>query len=378
VFFFSLFPFITLRKEIQTMDFTEYLRILGWILTAAFPLVVVYLTGGPDKEPLLDDIEYENRKRKKALVEKREKKEAEEKKALLEASKESSKKSNKKKTSKKNKPSSITNATDVMQENKITEQQQQQQPRKRNNAKKEEKEDQSKVVVPAVVTKEEKDKKFTKKEKKKAATVVAEEKKSNEEEKKPLLVAAPEKNEEEKEEGVKEIDEHMDPTANYARVMRIRPEEEEEEWEAVPAEDGWSQVKSKFYIDYHIYICKLKSCRLGRRPHTATASSKLSFDRNAAINADQINNNIPGLDKKQRENLARQQKKKQQKAAADALQEERLRKHQKELEKIKIQEFYSSGKGKNTTWGKNGQQQRSSKIPNSTAGINEHGQLIWD
>ncbi|KAG2199358.1 hypothetical protein INT46_010568 [Mucor plumbeus] len=346
------------------MDFTEYLRILGWILTAAFPLVVVYLTGGPDKEPLLDDIEYENRKRKKALVEKREKKEAEEKKALLEASKEYPKKSNKKKTSKKNKPSSIANATDVMQENKITEQQQQQQqqqqqPRKRNNAKKEEKEDQSKVVVPAVVTKEEKDKKFTKKEKKKAATVVAEKKKSNEEEKKPLLVAAPEKNEEEKEEGVKEIDEHMDPTANYARVMRIKPEEEEEEWEAVPAEDGWSQVKS-------------------RRPHTATASSKLSFDRNAAINADQINNNIPGLDKKQRENLARQQKKKQQKAAADALQEERLRKHQKELEKIKIQEFYSSGKGKNTTWGKNGQQQRSSKIPNSTAGINEHGQLIWD
>lgn len=117
---------------------------------------------------------------------------------------------------------------------------------------------------------------------------------------------------------------------------------------------------------------------LGRRPHTSSASPKISIDRNAAINADQVDRYIPGLDKKQRENLARQQKKKQQKAAADALQAERLRKHQKELEKIKIQEFYSSGKGKNTPWGKNGQQQRSSKIPSSTAGINEHGQLIWD
>lgn len=357
------------------MDFTEYLRILGWILTAAFPLIVVYMTGGPDKEPLLDDIEYETRKRRKALAEKREKKEAEEKKALLEASKESPKKSNKKKANKKNKSSSITNDTDVVQENKVVEKQQ---PRKRNNAKKEGKEDQPNVVVPAVVTKEEEKKKPAKKEKKKAATVVVEEKKSNDEEKKPLLAAAIEKNEEEKDESVKEIDEHMDPTANYARVMRIRPEEEEEEWEAVPAEDGWSQVKSKFYIDYHFYICQLNAYQLGRRPHTATASPKPSIDRNAAINADQINNNIPGLDKKQRENLARQQKKKQQKAAADALQAERLRKHQKELEKIKIQEFYSSGKGKNTTWGKNGQQQRSSKMPNSTAGINEHGQLIWD
>ncbi|KAI8340402.1 hypothetical protein BD560DRAFT_339320 [Blakeslea trispora] len=37
----------------------------------------------------------------------------------------------------------------------------------------------------------------------------------------------------------------MDPTVNYARVMRIRPEEEEDDWEAVPYEEGWSQVKGK-------------------------------------------------------------------------------------------------------------------------------------
>jgi hypothetical protein len=83
------------------------------------------------------------------------------------------------------------------------------------------------------------------------------------------------------------------------------------------------------------------------------------------------------LDKKQRENLSRSQKNKEAKAAADKLQEERLKKHQKELEKLKIQEFYSSGKGKNTQWGKNGQKS-SSKVPQSTASVNEFGQLIWD
>lgn len=83
------------------------------------------------------------------------------------------------------------------------------------------------------------------------------------------------------------------------------------------------------------------------------------------------------LDKKQRENLSRSQKKKEAKAAADKLQEERLKKHKKELEKLKIQEFYSSGKGKNTPWGKNGAKS-SSKVPQSVASVNEFGQLIWD
>ncbi|KAI8644169.1 hypothetical protein BD408DRAFT_401335 [Parasitella parasitica] len=318
------------------MDFTEYLRILGWILTAAFPVVVVYLTGGPDKEPLLDDVEYEARKRKKALAEEREKK------ALLEASKESPQRSSKKKSNKKTKAAS-SNAVQDNTTKDTAQSQQKQQLRKRKNAKKEE------LAPLPISSKEEEKKEPTNKEDKDNDVAI-----ENKEDKKPL--PSIEKDELEK---VKEIDDHMDPTANYARVMRIKAEEEEEEWEAVPAEEGWSQVKS-------------------RHPQTSNASFKNSIDRNAAINAGQFDNNIPGLDKKQRENLARQQKKKQQKATADALQEERLRKHQKELEKIRIQEFYSSGKGKNTSWGKNGQQQRSSKLPTSTAGINEHGQLIWD
>lgn len=97
---------------------------------------------------------------------------------------------------------------------------------------------------------------------------------------------------------------------------------------------------------------------------------------NAEINNVSMISNSP-LDKKQRENLSRSQKKKAAKAEADRLQAERLKKHQKELEKIKIQEFYSSGKGKNTPWGKNGQKS-SSKVPQSVASINEYGQLIWE
>ncbi|CAO3613739.1 unnamed protein product [Mucor fragilis] len=331
------------------MEFTDYLRILGWVLVAAFPLVVVYLTGGPDQEPLLDDVEYERRKRMKQLAEKREAEEK--KKAQLDTPKESPKKSSKKKSNKKAKAASVE-AVQQDSKNKVVEQPQQQQPKNKKAANKDAKEEQQRDIVPAVITKEEESKKLSKNEKKKAAAITAEEEK-------PLLASEEKEEDPVDQEKIKEIDEHMDPTANYARVMRIKPEEEEEEWEAVPAEDGWSQVKS-------------------RRPHTSSASPKMSIDKNAAINADQVDRYIPGLDKKQRENLARQQKKKQQKAAVDALQAERLRKHQKELEKIKIQEFYSSGKGKNTPWGKNGQQQRSSKIPSSTAGINEHGQLIWD
>lgn len=230
--FFSFFPSLLSLIEYKKMDFTDYLRILGWVLTAAFPLVVVYLTGGPDKEPLLDDVEYERRKRIKELAAKRE---AGEKRAQLEASKESPKKSNKKKSNKKSKATTA----EVVQDgkNKVAEQpQQEQQLKKRKNANKEE---QQRDIVPAVVTKEEEDKKLSKKEKKKAAAIVAEEKK-------PLL-ANEDREEEVDQEKVKEIDEHMDPTANYARVMRIKPEEEEDEWEAVPAEEGWSQVKSKWF-----------------------------------------------------------------------------------------------------------------------------------
>ncbi|KAI8987209.1 hypothetical protein BDB01DRAFT_719779 [Pilobolus umbonatus] len=48
----------------------------------------------------------------------------------------------------------------------------------------------------------------------------------------------------------------MDHTAHYARVMRIKPEEEEEEWEAVPVEDGWNQVKRR-YSYFRTYLMGL-------------------------------------------------------------------------------------------------------------------------
>lgn len=80
------------------------------------------------------------------------------------------------------------------------------------------------------------------------------------------------------------------------------------------------------------------------------------------------------LDKKQRENAARREKQKAAKEEAEALRLKKLRAHQKQLEKQKIEEFYSTGKGKNSPWGKT----KSSKVPSSTASINEYGQLIWD
>jgi membrane protein involved in colicin uptake len=80
------------------------------------------------------------------------------------------------------------------------------------------------------------------------------------------------------------------------------------------------------------------------------------------------------LDRTAVKNAKKAQKRKEEKAASDALQAERLRKHQKQLEKTKINEFYSTGAGKNTPWGTKG----SSKRPQATASVNEHGSLIWD
>ena len=83
------------------------------------------------------------------------------------------------------------------------------------------------------------------------------------------------------------------------------------------------------------------------------------------------------LTKKQRENQAKAAKRKQQKTSANTVQAERLRRHQKELERQKINEFYSTGAGKNTQWGKK-PQKGSSKVPTGVASLNEKGQLIWD
>lgn len=37
----------------------------------------------------------------------------------------------------------------------------------------------------------------------------------------------------------------MDPTPKYARVMRIASAPEEDDWEAVPREKGWTSIEKK-------------------------------------------------------------------------------------------------------------------------------------
>ncbi|KAI9474293.1 MAG: hypothetical protein EXX96DRAFT_581438 [Benjaminiella poitrasii] len=290
------------------MEFVDYLRLTGWILVFLFPLYVVYKTGGPNAEPLLDDVEYERRKRLKQQKELKVVPIKDEKKPLLETTTTTTSNNNTKKNKKKNK---------------------------------------KKPLQKKVEANDKKQEQVVKKEEKPVEEKPVEEKKVEDN----TLVEEP----------VKEIDEHMDPTAHYARVMRIKPEEEEEEWEQVPYEEGWSQVKS-------------------RRSYSSNTSQSTGqyVDNNSEITSEDNSRYIPGLSKKQRENKARQMKKKEQKLAADVIQAQRLRQHQKQLEKIKIQEFYSTGQGKNTPWGKNGKRASSSKVPTSTASVNEYGQLIWD
>lgn len=105
---------------------------------------------------------------------------------------------------------------------------------------------------------------------------------------------------------------------------------------------------------------------LVRRP-TGPATTQSSSSSTSTVNVK--------LDKKQRENAARKERQKAAKAEAEALRLQKLRAHQKQLEKLKIEEFYSKGKGKNSPWGKN---KTGSKVPQSTASVNEYGQLIWD
>ncbi|CAO3641065.1 unnamed protein product [Cunninghamella blakesleeana] len=138
----------------------------------------------------------------------------------------------------------------------------------------------------------------------------------------------------------REIDEHMDLTPRYSRVMRIKSEEPAEILPPVPKQDGWTSVNEK----------------------------SSSYNGSSTITKDEP------LTKKQRENKARAEKKKQAKAAANAIQEQRLKQHQRQLEKERIAEFYSKGPGKNTPWSTN----KSSKTPTAKAGLNEYGQLIWD
>ncbi|KAI9320179.1 hypothetical protein BX666DRAFT_1920149 [Dichotomocladium elegans] len=148
--------------------------------------------------------------------------------------------------------------------------------------------------------------------------------------------------------GGDEVDEHMDWEPKYARVMRITQEPEEEPWQQVPYERGWESVP-------------VKNASSARPAPSSSMSS-----------------NEP-LTKKQRANQNKAIKRREAKEAADALQAQRLRQHKKELERLRIEEFYSKGAGKHTPWGKKSKQQPgSSKIPTGRASLNEQGQLIWD
>ena len=42
----------------------------------------------------------------------------------------------------------------------------------------------------------------------------------------------------------KEVDEHMDLTPKYSRVMRITAEQVDDDWEPVPYEEGWESIGS--------------------------------------------------------------------------------------------------------------------------------------
>ncbi|KAI8968421.1 hypothetical protein BDF20DRAFT_916948 [Mycotypha africana] len=318
------------------LDIKDYLRLIGWILVFLFPIWVIYKTGGPEQEPLLDDIEYQRQQRLKKFAEER-KRAAEKSTANTTAT--ATKTSKNKKKNKKNKAAVNTAVDDQLKIDSVQNQQRSQKLTSDKNKKTDN--------HPNSVKYENNNK---------SSNVDGSQQDEYEE--------AKISDDMENDEPIREIDEHMDPTTHYARVLRIKPEEEEVELEPVPLEEGWSQVRSR---------------RVNQKSNTA--SNNTHVDKNAAITAAVIEANeryIPGLDKKQRENMKRNAKKKAQKQAAAALQEERLRKHQKELEKIKIQDYYATGRGKNTPWGKNGQKSSSSKVPQSTAGINEYGQLIWD
>ncbi|KAI8065755.1 hypothetical protein BC940DRAFT_320356 [Gongronella butleri] len=127
------------------------------------------------------------------------------------------------------------------------------------------------------------------------------------------------------------------------RVLRITRPQPANAPSAVPYEDGWSQIPVK----------------------EAVVRKSPTADEEA-------------LSKKQRENMARAAKKKAAKAQADALQEERLRKHQRELLNTRINEFYKKPSSPSSSTANKWQPAPSSKRPTSTASLNEKGKLIWD
>lgn len=203
-------------------------RAIGWLLVFLFPIVMVYLTGGPSTEPLLDDHEYVRRKR---IADAKKKKESEEQHTVT-----TTKKSKKNKKKKNVAPETTTTTTTAPTEGKKV----QEKPVETKSKSKKNKAETQPVVAEtkrAVKKQEAKKQELKKQEPKKQEQQPVKTVSVDEE-----PVVAPSK---EVETLVKEIDEHMDPTADYARVLRIRPEEIEDEWESVPYEEGWSQVKSE-------------------------------------------------------------------------------------------------------------------------------------
>jgi hypothetical protein len=82
----------------------------------------------------------------------------------------------------------------------------------------------------------------------------------------------------------------------------------------------------------------------------------------------EIQHQDEALTKKQRENQVRTAKRKELKAQADALQEERLRQHQRQLAGHSIG---AKPKKKHT-------EAIPSRRPTGKASLNEFGQLVWD
>ncbi|RUS30764.1 hypothetical protein BC938DRAFT_478987 [Jimgerdemannia flammicorona] len=157
---------------------------------------------------------------------------------------------------------------------------------------------------------------------------------------------------------VREVDPNVDNTPKVARVLRIKPDTPEESEEDSEVEDG-----------YCIKLLSNKSffspCRIPPPPAPVRTSS--------------TSTSSAALTKKQRQNQLRTQRKKEEKAAADEAQAARLAQHKRELESVRIKEFYTKGTGKapvvESQWKK---AQGSSKQPQATAMIDENGALIWD
>ncbi|KAG0038216.1 hypothetical protein BGZ82_000787 [Podila clonocystis] len=145
-------------------------------------------------------------------------------------------------------------------------------------------------------------------------------------------------------------DPHGEQTTQYARVLSIKPTVKEQAVrEAIP--DGFSTQKSR---------------------SSGSSSTPRQYQ------SDEVT-------KKQRENLAKAAKRKDDKAAQDAIQEQRLKEHMRQVKAEKMKEFYKAQTRKQapveSRWNapKQPQQPSSSAVGGGmSAQVNEKGQLIWD